>query len=311
MLRDPAREALADRDAQALERRVRGPEERPLEREWLAHPGLVIDAIDADRVVVRESLGLRHDRPRDRLLVAELAEPAGELGDRREPIGEGPARIGQPGAADRRGHLVAEGPGQRAFVGRPGVGLAVVEHEEAEGLVAEHERHEAHAPDTDGAVDRPELGGRGAHGAVEHADAAATDRVHASRRGVRWQRADRFDDLRREAPVGAERERRRGGLVVQPEAGPVDAEEPERLVDDVLEQPVDVASSADLGRDPAERVGRGQATGIGPSGARDVASGPVGAGLRDASFLSKDHGRRGASIWDPGTARPARGCGRS
>ena len=146
VLGDPAGEALADRDAQALERRVRGPEERALERERLAHPGLVIDAVDADRVVVRvsrlASATIAHAMAS---WSSQLAEPAGELGDRGQAIGEGPARLGQAGAADGGGHLVAEGAGQRALVGRPGVGLAVVEHEQAERLVAEDERHEAHA----------------------------------------------------------------------------------------------------------------------------------------------------------------------
>ena len=172
VLRDPTGQAVPDRDAQLVGRRGRAAEHGPLERQGLAHAGLVIDPIDPDRVVLGQPLGLSDDGPGDGLEVIELAEAAGELRDRGQAIGERPARIGQPGTADGGGHLVAEGAGQRAFVGRPCVGLAVVQDQQAERLVAEDERDEADRADADRAVDRPKLRGRGAHGPVEHADAA-------------------------------------------------------------------------------------------------------------------------------------------
>ena len=46
-----------------------------------------------------------------------------------------------------------------------------------------------------------------------------------------------------------------GRGVVQPQAGAVDAEQGEGLVDDVLEQARDLTAAADLGGDAPERVG--------------------------------------------------------
>jgi hypothetical protein len=45
--------------------------------------------------------------------------------------------------------------------------------------------------------------------------------------------------------------------VVHPEARPVDAEQRERLVDDVVEQAGQLAAAAHLRRDAAQRIGAG------------------------------------------------------
>ena len=42
------------------------------------------------------------------------------------------------------------------------------------------------------------------------------------------------------------------GAVVRPETGAIDAEQLERLVDDVVEEAGQVTTTADLGRDPSE-----------------------------------------------------------
>ena len=121
------------------------------------------------------------------------------------------------------------------------------------------------------AIDRPQPGGRAAHGPIEDPDAPLAQRRHPGRRGVGRQRADRVDDLGRQSPVGAEPERGRGAAVVEPQPGAVDAEEREGLVDDVVEEAGDIAPTADLGRDPAE--------GIGPRGPRvERAAGSAGPG---------------------------------
>ena len=64
-----------------------------LEADRFAHRGLVIDPIDADRVVLDERAGPGHDRLGDALDVLESVQPAGEFGDRLEPVGHRPRRI--------------------------------------------------------------------------------------------------------------------------------------------------------------------------------------------------------------------------
>ena len=138
-------------------------------------------------------------------MVIELAEPAGEFRDGGQAVGERPAQIGQAGTPDGRRHLVAEGAGQRAFVRRPRIGLAVVEDQQAERLVAEDERDEA-----DASARRSRGRPRGALGSVRIARSRTRTRrrrrasipvVGASGGSV----ADRFDDLGRQATLGAER----------------------------------------------------------------------------------------------------------
>src|SRR5687768_3168685 len=90
--------------------------------------------------------------------------------------------------------------------------------------------------------------------------------------------------------MGSQGERGGRAPVVEPQAGTIDAEQPEGLIDDVLEQPGDVAPAADLGGDPAERIGSGRSPGIGPARPRGLAGGPVLSSLLRESFVGEDHG---------------------
>ena len=80
--RDPAGEPSTDRRPQAVEVRLGAADEAALERHRLAHAGFVVDAIDADRIVLDQTLGFRHDGPCDRLRVVKSAESAAQLCDR-------------------------------------------------------------------------------------------------------------------------------------------------------------------------------------------------------------------------------------
>ncbi len=191
----------------------------------------------------------------DRRHVVEPAEPAGQLADRGQPLCQSLAGRGDPGAADGRRHVVAEGSGEGPFVAGPGIRLAVIQDEEAERLVAVDQRDVADALDADVPVDTAEGRDRRPHVAIQDADALAAQGVHAGRPGVAGQAADGRDDRGGQAALGGEGQRRRVSRVVHPQASPVHAEQGEGLVDDVLEEGCDVASTAQAGRDPTQRVG--------------------------------------------------------
>ena len=265
VLGDPAREALADAHAQLGRLRIAQPQEGALERDRLADAAVVVDEVHPDRVVLDEALGLADDGPRDLVDLVDVAQADGELRDRGQAIGHRPARLGQASTADGRGHVVAEGAGQIELVGGPGVLVAVVQDEQAERLVAEDDRDVADRADADPAVDGAQAWRRGPHRRVEDADAAFVDGLHAGRRRVMGQVFDGLDDLAAEATRGGEGQWRRATRVVAPQPGPLDAEEPERLIDDVIEQALQIVATADLRRDASQGVGTGAA-------ARDLAS---------------------------------------
>ena len=87
---------------------------------------------------------------------------------------------------------------------------------------------------------------------------AAIPAVWASRGSVAM--ISRISSDRPRWATSAERRRR---VVVDPQAGLVDAEQGEGFVDDVAEEPVEVLAAADLGGDPAQGVGAGRAVGDG------------------------------------------------
>ena len=250
----PTRQPCPDRDAEDGRIGVGGAHERALEADRFAHPGLVIDPIDADRVVLDERAGPGHDRLGDALDVLEPVQPAGELGDRLEPVGHRPGRFGQPGVADGGRHVVGEGARDLGLLGRPGVLAQVVQHEQAERRAAEHDRDEADGSDPGSPVDRPQPWHGRPEVAAEDLDLLVAERVHARRLRIARQGADDVEDLLRQATLRDDVERGRA-VLEQPQACLVDTEQRERLVDDVAEEAVEVVAAADLGRDPAQRVG--------------------------------------------------------
>ncbi len=153
--RDPPGQAVPDRDPEERRIGVGDAHERPLEADRLAHPGLVVDLVDADRVVVDERPGPGDDRLGDALDVLEPVQAAGKFGDRPEAVGHRPRRFGQPGVADRGRHVVGEGAGELGLIGRPRVVGQVVEDEQPERHVAEHDRDVADRADPGPSVDRP------------------------------------------------------------------------------------------------------------------------------------------------------------
>ena len=135
----------------------------------------------------------------------------------------------------------------------------MVQHEQAERRAAEHDRDEADGADPGPPVDRPQPRQGRPEIAAEDLDLLVAERVHARRLRVARQRADDLEDLLREAALRDELERGRA-VLEHPQAGLVDAEQRERLVDDVAEEAVEVVAAADLGRDPAQRVGARRAS---------------------------------------------------
>ena len=120
--RDPAGQpACRSATRRAAGSGLRRAHEHALEGDRLAHPGLVVDPVDPDRVVVDQRRGLGDDRLGDAVDVLEPVQPAGQLGDRPQPAGHRPGRVGQPGVADGGRHVVGEGPGEVGLVGGPGV----------------------------------------------------------------------------------------------------------------------------------------------------------------------------------------------
>ncbi len=252
VLGDPAGEPGPDRHAEQGGVRVLDVHERALEGDGLAHPGLVVDAIDADGVVVEQAPRLRHDGLTDAGHVLQPVEPGGQLRDGAQAAGHRPGRVRQAGAPDGGRHVVRERPGELRLVGRPVVVRAVVQDQQAERCVAEHDRDEADRPHSGAAIGGANGRHRRLEPAAEDADLALAEGVHPGRAGVARELRDDVEDLGREAALGDQPQWRRA-VVIGPQAGLVDAEQRERLVDDVTEQPVEVVPAADLGGDPPER----------------------------------------------------------
>ena len=67
--------------------------ERALERDRLAGAGVVIDAVDPDRVVLDEAARLGHDGAADAPDVVDPVQADGQVGDRAQPVGQRPRRL--------------------------------------------------------------------------------------------------------------------------------------------------------------------------------------------------------------------------
>ena len=85
-------------------------------------------------------------------------------------------------------------------------------------------------------------------------DGLLPEGVHPGRLRVARQGVDDRDDLLGQTALGDERQGL-GRVVVGPQAGLVDAEQGERLVDDVAEQAIEILTPAHLCGDPAQRIG--------------------------------------------------------
>src|SRR6185295_10114932 len=177
---------------------------------------------------------------------------------------------------------------------RPLVVGPVVEDEEAEHLVAEDDRDEAHRADALGTVHPLEARDRPLEVAGEDRDVALADRGHADRLRVTREGRDEIEHRARETALGGEVQRR-GRVVVDPEPGAIRAEEGERGVDDLLEEPVEVLAAADLRDDPAQGGSTGRLIGARSTlggtertrpGRRTLGSGPRAGGA--ARLLSED-----------------------
>ena len=109
---DPAGQALADRDPQRGRVGVVVPRNVPSNAIGSHIPVAVVHPVDADRVVVDEAL------VSDTMAAAIAATSWSRLSRlassaiERQPLGQGPARLGEPGAADGRRHVVAERSGE-------------------------------------------------------------------------------------------------------------------------------------------------------------------------------------------------------
>ena len=121
VLGDPAGEALADPDAQGRrDRAFRDPRNVPLEGDRLAHPGRVVHAVDADRVVTRSADAPRpRSRGRSRSTSwRRLRRTARSEIERSRPASVR-VDVGQPGVPDGGRHVVGEGPGEVHLAASP------------------------------------------------------------------------------------------------------------------------------------------------------------------------------------------------
>ena len=174
--------------------------------------------------------------------------------------------------------MIGEGAGELGLVGRPVVLGGVVQDEQAERLVAEHDRHVADRPDAGREGSGPD--GRGASPAeiaAHDPDLALAHRLHAGGRRVARQGRDDVEHLARQPALGGEAKRRRRA-VVGPQARGVHPEQGERLVDDVLEQAGQVLPAADLRGETAQ--------GVGPCRVVRVGHGPR---VGDGALVRVDH----------------------
>ncbi len=129
-------------------------------------------------------------------------------------------------------------------------GRAVVQHQEADPLVAEQQRDEVDGPEPEPLVDRPEVGCPGGIG--QHHRAPLADRAQAQDVVVLGDDRDGVDQVAVEGPAGDELERLAAGLQL-PDPGGVGAEQLLRRVEDVLEDRVELEGAVDLGDDPPQR----------------------------------------------------------
>ena len=225
------------------------------------HAGLAVDAVDGQRVVRDDDLQRVGDEVEDARRLEVREEPLVDLEESalaRELMLEldllEPDPLHQADVLHRDRDVVAERPRQVGLVGRPRVFGAVIEHEQAEHLVAEEDRHVAHRPHAIGAVHPAQVGDRAAEVAGHHADPPLAKGGHPD--GLRAPEAVRRRPSSislRESALGREMERRRA-VLVGPQTGPIDAEQVERGVDDLFEETAEVLEAADLGDDPPQRV---------------------------------------------------------
>ena len=222
-------------------------------------PVLVIDAIDADRVVVDDAAGLVDDGPGDAVgvLLVRLRR-TGQLRDRRAGarratrVDCGEARCCASRSRSGR-RTPGPGPSRRSTRRSP----AVVEDQQAEDLVANDDRDVAHRPDALGAV-HP----RSAGTVPARSPSRTVTRSFAHGASCRtWPRRAGSEPRRRASPSDRPRWAARrsgvGRIVVGPQAGPIHPEQGEGLVDDLLEQTVEV----ELRRRPPPRSDAGRRRG--------------------------------------------------
>ena len=109
--------------------------------------------------------------------------------------------FGQPGVADRGRHVVGESAGELGLIGRPRVVAEVVEDEQPERHVAEHDRDVADRADAGPSIDLPQPGQRGREIAAQDLDLLFAEGVHPKRLGIPRERVDELEDLLRQAAL--------------------------------------------------------------------------------------------------------------
>ena len=306
----PAGQPLADRTAEhGRVRRARAAEHAP-ERDGFAPAGVVIDPIDADRVVVDQPLGALDDQLGHLGKVAGPVEPDRQVLDRLEPGGQGAHRLVEPGVAHRGRHLVGQAASEGGLLAGPGTGRVLVEDEQPDGLVSEDHRSEARAPDPVPGVEIADVIGRRVdQGVGEGHDVAGPDRAEPGGRRVRGQGRDPGEDLVRHPVLSGEAERVTTLGVVQPQPDPRQREEVNRVRDRVAEQGLEIDLAAHLGRKAAQRVGTGLRI---PDQSHPFPIGPASSepgveiGAPDAWLVARPGDRRQAPAQAP---RPGRGPG--
>ena len=130
----------------------------------------------------------------------------------------------------------------------------MIENEQTKRDFAEHDGDEADGADASPPVDRPEARQCRRQGAAHDPDLLRAESLHPHRLGIPRQAADEVEDLLRQSTLGDGLQWRRR-VVVQPQAGLVDPEQGECLVDDVAEEAIEIVAAADLRCDPPEGVG--------------------------------------------------------
>ena len=163
----------------------------------------------------------------------------------------------------------------------------MVQDEQAERFVLEDDRDEADGRDPGVRVACLE-GGRGALTArVVDEDGARLQGPDARRLRGRRQTGDRLEHFGGDAPVGGEREREAGVLVVVEQPGAVDVEQGERVVEDVLEERREVRRAADLRRDAPQGVRPRRRVGDEPERLRGRGPAAGGRPLAPGAFLDE------------------------
>ena len=249
MERHPPRQPLADLEAQHVGSRPAEAGEFAVERDRLAQLGHMVDAVDADRVVRDEAVCLGDDRITDAAHVLDAVEARAQLLDSPEPGRALADGVEQPRIRDGSRHLARERGAQLQLVGRPVVRGAVIEDEEADGLIVEHERDEADPPEAEPPVDGRK--GRGGVGVVHDDDSSLLDRPVADDRIALAHLRNGADELLVKVPVRDESERV-AAVIEEPQARDLRPEQGVRRVEDVLEDLIELEVGADLGDDAAE-----------------------------------------------------------